>query len=104
MEFVLQRPDELLENKSKSLPLEISLYRAERCGVAGSSELASYPRSLGLRSITSPQFVQFPLVTPLANLEKLPYNILSRFPSYIFLFNSLFTIFPFDTTEPNPAL
>jgi hypothetical protein len=64
MDFVLQRPDELLENKSKSSSLEISLYCVECRGVVGSSELASYPGNLGPLLVTSPHFLLFPSLHP----------------------------------------
>ena len=64
MDFVLQRPDELLENKSKSSSLEISLYCVECRGVVGSSELASYPGNLGPLLVTSPHFTSVSLITP----------------------------------------
>jgi len=60
MEFVLQR----LENKSRSLLLQISLYRVELGGVAGTNELASHSGSLGLFSTTGPQFLLIPLLHP----------------------------------------
>jgi len=60
MEFVLQR----LENKSRSLPLQISLYRIKLGGVACTNELVSHPGSLELLSTTGPQFLLIPLFHP----------------------------------------
>ena len=98
MEFVLQR----LENKSRSLPLQISLYRAELGGVVGTDELASYSGSLGLLSTTCPHFLLIPLLHPCETWQiAIQY---SRQVSFMYFFNSAFTVFPFDTRERDPFL